>query len=151
MSCHIDISLQGCNFVVVLTATMPISVSTCVSGSDAVYLSALKIQNFRQFGQAGYALEISFNEVVTALVGENDAGKTAAIDAIRYLLQTRDAEYMKLQLEDFHIDNAGAQADAITLVCMLWGQFSISANSTPSDIRERRHACGVLGIPFPSP
>jgi len=86
-----------------------------------VYLSALKIENFRQFGQAGHGLEISFNEGVTALVGENDAGKTAVIDAIRYVLQTRDAEYLKLQLEDFHIDDTGAQADAITLICTLDG------------------------------
>lgn len=86
-----------------------------------MYLAALKIQNFRQFGQAAHGLEICFNEGVTALVGENDAGKTAVIDAIRYVLQTRDAEYLKLQLEDFHIDDAGAQADAITLVCTLDG------------------------------
>ena len=86
-----------------------------------MYLSALKIENFRQFGQAGHGLEISFNKGVTALVGENDAGKTAVIDAIRYVLQTRDAEYLKLQIEDFHIDDSGAQADAITLVCTLDG------------------------------
>lgn len=84
-----------------------------------MYLSALKIENFRQFGQAGHSLEMSFNKGVTALVGENDAGKTAVIDAIRYVLQTRDAEYMKLQLEDFHINDSGVQADTITLVCTL--------------------------------
>ena len=86
-----------------------------------MYLSALKIENFRQFGQAGHSLEMSFNKGVTALVGENDAGKTAVIDAIRYVLQTRDAEYLKLQLEDFHITDSGVQADAITLVCTLDG------------------------------
>jgi putative ATP-dependent endonuclease of OLD family len=61
-----------------------------------VYLSALKIENFRQFGHGDHALSIQFNEGVTALVGENDAGKTAVIDAIRYVLQTRDAEYLRL-------------------------------------------------------
>lgn len=75
-----------------------------------MYLSALKIENFRQFGQGGHALNIQFNEGVTALVGENDAGKTAVIDAIRYVLQTRDAEYLRLQIEDFHIANDGTQA-----------------------------------------
>jgi putative ATP-dependent endonuclease of OLD family len=87
----------------------------------AVYLSTLKIQNFRQFGQANHSLEITFNEGVTALVGENDAGKTAVIDAIRYVLQTRDAEFLRLQLEDFHIADDGTQADTITLVCTLDG------------------------------
>jgi putative ATP-dependent endonuclease of OLD family len=86
-----------------------------------VYLSALKIENFRQFGQSKHGLDILFNEGVTALVGENDAGKTAVIDAIRYVLQTRDAEYLRLQLEDFHIANDGTQADTITLVCVLEG------------------------------
>lgn len=86
-----------------------------------MYLSALKIENFRQFGAAGHALNIQFNEGVTALVGENDAGKTAVIDAIRYVLQTRDAEYLRLQIEDFHIANDGTQADVITLRCTLSG------------------------------
>lgn len=86
-----------------------------------MYLSALKIENFRQFGAAGHALNIQFNEGVTALVGENDAGKTAVIDAIRYVLQTRDAEYLRLQIEDFHIANDGTQADSITLRCTLAG------------------------------
>lgn len=86
-----------------------------------MYLSALKIENFRQFGQAKHGLDIRFNEGVTALVGENDAGKTAVIDAIRYVLQTRDAEYLRLQLEDFHIANDGTQAETITLVCVLEG------------------------------
>lgn len=86
-----------------------------------MYLSALKIENFRQFGAASHALNIQFSEGVTALVGENDAGKTAVIDAIRYVLQTRDAEYLRLQIEDFHIANDGTQADAITLRCTLEG------------------------------
>lgn len=86
-----------------------------------MYLSALKIENFRQFGHDNHALNIQFNEGVTALVGENDAGKTAVIDAIRYVLQTRDAEYLRLQIEDFHIANDGTQAETITLRCTLEG------------------------------
>ncbi|MFQ2588413.1 AAA family ATPase [Aeromonas caviae] len=86
-----------------------------------MYLSALKIENFRQFGAAAHALNIQFNEGVTALVGENDAGKTAAIDANLYVLQTRDAEYLRLQIEDFHIANDGTQADTISLRCTLAG------------------------------
>jgi putative ATP-dependent endonuclease of OLD family len=86
-----------------------------------VYLSALKIENFRQFGHGGHVLNIQFNEGVTALVGENDAGKTAVIDAIRYVLQTRDADYLRLQIEDFHIASDGSQAETITLRCTLEG------------------------------
>ncbi|NTX88649.1 MULTISPECIES: ATP-dependent endonuclease [unclassified Pseudomonas] len=86
-----------------------------------MFLSALKIENFRQFGNGGHALNIQFNKGVTALVGENDAGKTAIIDAIRYVLQTRDAEYIRLQIEDFHIAKDGTQAETITLRCTLEG------------------------------
>ena len=56
-----------------------------------MYLSALKIHNFRQFGADQDSLVIEFNKGVTALVGENDAGKSSVIDALRLVLQTRTA------------------------------------------------------------
>lgn len=52
---------------------------------------------------------MQFHEGVTALVGENDVGKTAVIDAIRYLLLTRDMGFMQMQIEDFHIQADGQQ------------------------------------------
>ena len=81
-----------------------------------MYLSALKIQNFRQFGAEPDNLLIEFNKGVTALVGENDAGKSSVIDALRFVLQTRDGEYLRLQPEDFHISVEGSQATQITIV-----------------------------------
>lgn len=45
---------------------------------------------------------INFNPGLTALVGENDAGKTAIIDAIRYALGTSDLEWIRVQEFDFH-------------------------------------------------
>ncbi|RMP73589.1 hypothetical protein ALQ17_04469 [Pseudomonas fluorescens] len=85
-----------------------------------MYLSSLSIKNFRQFGDTPPAFTIKFHEGVTALVGENDAGKTAVIDAIRHVLQTRDADFMRLQPEDFHITPNQTQKSEITLLC----QFS---------------------------
>jgi putative ATP-dependent endonuclease of OLD family len=81
-----------------------------------MYLSALKVQNFRQFGADANSLFIEFNKGVTALVGENDAGKSSVIDALRFVLQTRDGEYVRLQPEDFHIPDEGALASQITIV-----------------------------------
>ncbi|WP_228518702.1 AAA family ATPase [Pseudomonas aeruginosa] len=81
-----------------------------------MYLSALKVQNFRQFGADSNGLFIEFNKGVTALVGENDAGKSSVIDALRFVLQTRDGEYVRLQPEDFHFPVEGAQASQITIV-----------------------------------
>lgn len=57
-----------------------------------MYLSILKIENFRQFGQANHGLEVAFNPGVTALVGENDAGKTAVIDPKRTLRRKRQTD-----------------------------------------------------------
>lgn len=81
-----------------------------------MYLSALKVQNFRQFGADSNGLVIEFNKGVTALVGENDAGKSSVIDALRFVLQTRDGEYVRLQPEDFHIPMEGSQANQITII-----------------------------------
>lgn len=81
-----------------------------------MYLSALVIHNFRQFGDGQKGLMIRFNKGVTALVGENDAGKSSVIDALRLVLQTRDGEFVRLQPEDFHIPKDGPQAHQIKIV-----------------------------------
>lgn len=47
-----------------------------------MYLSKLKIKNFRAIKE----LDVEFNEGVTILVGENNAGKTTIIDALRAIL-----------------------------------------------------------------
>ena len=66
-----------------------------------MYLKHLKLKGFRQFD----SLELTFQPGITALVGRNDAGKSAIIDAIRLALQTRDQEFCKVHREDFHIKN----------------------------------------------
>ncbi len=81
-----------------------------------MYLSALVVNNFRQFGDGQQELMIRFNKGVTALVGENDAGKSSVIDALRLVLQTRDGEFVRLQPEDFHIPKDGPQAHQIKIV-----------------------------------
>ncbi|MCY4426440.1 MAG: AAA family ATPase [Halieaceae bacterium] len=84
-----------------------------------MYLSQLTARNFRQFGDGDAMLHIYFQPGVTALVGRNDSGKSAVIDAVRYALLTRDQEFIRVQPEDFHIDNAGNQASEIYILCKL--------------------------------
>lgn len=84
-----------------------------------MYLSHLSLRNFRQFGDSHDKLELPLRSGVTALVGRNDSGKSAMIDAIRYALLTRDLNYIRVQPEDFHIDAYGAQADEILIRCRL--------------------------------
>lgn len=53
---------------------------------------------------------------LTAIVGENDAGKTAIVDAIRFALGTRDQESMRLEVSDFHQPKSGGErADQIAV------------------------------------
>lgn len=46
-----------------------------------MFLSELRIENFRMFGEEADALVLPLREGLTALVGENDSGKTAVVDA----------------------------------------------------------------------
>jgi putative ATP-dependent endonuclease of OLD family len=67
-----------------------------------MFLAELRIENFRIFGEGQDALVLSFKPGLTALVGENDTGKTAIMDAIRFALGTRDQEFMRVEESDFH-------------------------------------------------
>ena len=62
-----------------------------------MYLSELKAQNFRQFEN----FSITFNKGLNLLVGENNAGKSSVIDAIRLVLDTTSAEWVSLKSTDF--------------------------------------------------
>lgn len=87
-----------------------------------MYMSKLEVENFRQFGEGENAFVLHLNGRVTALVGENDAGKTAVIDAIRMVLGTRDQEYMRVQTTDFHYNAATkTYAENISICCTFDG------------------------------
>jgi len=84
-----------------------------------MYISNLRARNFRLFGDGDRELNLTLKSGVTGLVGRNDSGKSAIIDAIRYALLTRDQNYVRVQPEDFHIDGSGRQADEICIRCQL--------------------------------
>ena len=70
-----------------------------------MYLKQLSLSNFRQFGvneNEEPGVTVDFNPNMNVLVGENDSGKTAIIDAIRYLLGSISEDYEKIQEEDFY-------------------------------------------------
>jgi putative ATP-dependent endonuclease of OLD family len=83
-----------------------------------MYLSELVIDNFRQFGGEQRPFTLALQPGITALVGENDCGKTAVVDAIRYALLTRDLDYIRVEPDDFYI-GPGGQAAEITIRCKL--------------------------------
>ncbi|MCR9903260.1 AAA family ATPase [Vibrio alginolyticus] len=65
-----------------------------------MYLHCLKLEKFRRYKQ----LEVEFNSGLNLLVGENDSGKTAIIDGIKYVLNTQSYEYLRPCIEDFYLD-----------------------------------------------
>ncbi|WP_171682649.1 ATP-dependent nuclease [Paenibacillus planticolens] len=70
-----------------------------------MYLSEVRITNFRKFGQGSAGepgLVLVLNKGLNVLIGENDAGKTTVVDAIKFVLLTQSREYSRLEKEDFH-------------------------------------------------
>lgn len=77
-----------------------------------MYISDIKIQNFRMF----HNLELKLNNGLNVFVGENNSGKTAILDAIRYVLDTNSSEYLNIDREnDFYEDNSGNVANAFSI------------------------------------
>ncbi|MEM4990807.1 AAA family ATPase [Collimonas sp. H4R21] len=70
-----------------------------------MYLHRICSQNFRAFGDGTTApsLDWELNKGMNILIGENDAGKTAIIDAIRHMLWTTSFEVVRLLEQDFHV------------------------------------------------
>ena len=69
---------------------------------NSMYLAKLTVENFRCFGDGDDRFELNLKNGLTALVGENDAGKTAVVDALRFALGTTDQEWFRLDDSDFH-------------------------------------------------
>lgn len=64
-----------------------------------MYLQSLSLQNFRCFGNKQ---TIEFRKGLNVLVGENDSGKSAIMDAIRIALGSTDQSWYRIELSDFH-------------------------------------------------
>jgi len=73
-----------------------------------MYLANIKIWNFRKYGTnkgidlSKPNLDLDFTKGLNVLIGENDSGKTAIIDAIKLVLKTHSYEWIKLEDDDFY-------------------------------------------------
>ncbi|MFZ2266210.1 MAG: AAA family ATPase [Azonexus sp.] len=63
-----------------------------------MHLAKLTISNFRKHHKA----ELQFQPGLNVLVGANNVGKTAVVDALRALLAGHDEPYPRLGIEDVH-------------------------------------------------
>lgn len=94
-----------------------------------MYLSTLKLWNFRKYGTGvddTPGLEMHFQNGVNVLIGENDSGKTAIVDAIRYVLRTKSGETIYFDEKDFHM--AGSiRSKSLRIECWFEGITDVEA------------------------
>ena len=89
-----------------------------------MYLSELRLWNFRKYGttsdgsdneKPGLCLQLEPG--LNVLIGENDSGKTAIIDAIRYTLGTQSGEWIQYEETDFH-GHGDSRASSFKIECV---------------------------------
>lgn len=81
-----------------------------------MYLHSLKLWNWRKFaqGQNGECgVEIEFNNGLNVIVGENDSGKTAIIDAIKTVLSTNNHDVNWVTEQDFYEGSTNMKVECI--------------------------------------
>ena len=73
-----------------------------------MFISNLKLWNFRQFTQNDECIDVTkphlnidFVDGLNVLIGENDSGKSSIIDAIKLVTKTHSVEWVRLQESDF--------------------------------------------------
>lgn len=88
----------------------------------SMYLAEVNIWNFRKYGYANIsekpALQVSLKSGLNVLIGENDAGKTTIVDAIKMVLGTKSHDSLRIQESDFYIDDTGVRNDNLKIECI---------------------------------
>jgi putative ATP-dependent endonuclease of OLD family len=89
-------------------------------GAVAVHISEIYASGFRCFGAAS-PLSLPLRRGLNILVGPNDSGKTAIIDAPRHVLWTRGDDFIRLDASDFHTKLDGKRETELILRCTFDG------------------------------
>lgn len=76
-----------------------------------MHLAQLKINNFRRLSCA----TLEFRPGLNVIVGPNNIGKTAVVDALRALLAGADDPYPRFTSDDLHIPSIGCASSEIRL------------------------------------
>ncbi|MBK1795511.1 AAA family ATPase [Devosia sp. WQ 349] len=85
-----------------------------------MFISEIYASGFRCFSNSS-PLAISLSPGLNILVGPNDAGKSAIVDAARFALWTRGDDYLRPDEHDFHVDGAGTRASEFLIRCTFDG------------------------------
>ena len=85
-----------------------------------MYISNLKLWNFRKFGSSVEIapdkqadLDLNLSKGLNVIIGENDSGKTAIIDAIKLVLKTHSFDFIKAEDKDFHAETSRFRIEII--------------------------------------
>lgn len=91
-----------------------------------MYLSELKLWNFRKYGNGDHLhsitndtkpnLVVEFKPTLNVLIGENDSGKTAIIDAIKLVLNTKSLENSRIEDKDFYKPSTDKEQNRSTVL-----------------------------------
>lgn len=95
-----------------------------------MFLSKLKIWNFRKYGtkeNGDSGVTVLFNERLNLIVGENDSGKTAIIDAIKLVLGTQSYDNIRLEENDFYREKNGKRSTSLKVECTFENLSDIEA------------------------
>jgi|GEM_PF-1027071 glycine hydroxymethyltransferase len=105
-----------------------------------MYLDSLRVQGFRRFDD----ISLRFKNGLNVIVGPNNAGKTAVVDALRVLLSASDEGSIRLTELDLHQKKDGTKAEKA------FGEARITGNKNaiPSDPEKPFVTSGIrLGTP----
>ena len=104
-------------------------------------ISELKVYNFRRFESMNGipGLKITFHKGLNALIGENDSGKTAVIDALKLVLLTQSNEYIRPSDEDFYKPVGGEACSEFKIDCTI-------SEFTQNEAKNFIRVCLVIGV-----
>lgn len=77
-----------------------------------MYLKEVRLWNYRKFGSGNNELNLTkpdvivpFSKGLNVLIGENDSGKSAIVDAIKVVLKTHSPEWIGVDDDDFYMSS----------------------------------------------
>lgn len=110
-------------------------------------ISELRVYDFRQFKSVDGApgLKITFHKGLNALIGENDSGKTAVIDALKLVLLTQSNEYIRPSDDDFYKPVGEDACSEFKIDCTI-SEFTQNEAKTLSNIFRSTRLKMVLNI-----
>lgn len=95
-----------------------------------MFLSKLKMWNFRKYGtkeNEDAGITVVFNDRLNLIVGENDSGKTAIIDAIKLALGTQSYDNVRVEENDFYMGKDGIRTNLLKIECTFENLSDIEA------------------------